>query len=72
MASITDMEPGDYVKVGDGRYEKITEIYGVKGEQLAKPSEGGFGVKTESGRTVSMWAALGYAKKEDIERKDQV
>lgn len=66
--SITEVGPGDYVKVGDNYYEKIESISGVGSDgRLNKPSEGGFSVTTESGRTVSMWSARSYHKKEDMQ-----
>lgn len=65
-SSITDMKPGDYVKVG-GQLKKITSVYGVSPEgHLAKPSEGGFGVQTEGGGSVSMWQAERYLKAEEV------
>lgn len=68
MRSIYDMTVGDYVKV-DGKKEKIVSIYGLNKQtgSLAKPSEGGFGVVTESGRTVTMWEAQSYYKASDVE-----
>jgi hypothetical protein len=69
MASITDMKPGDYVKV-NGRLEKISSVYGVDHQgHLNKPSEGGFGVRTESGRTVSMWEAEASKKAAEVDGK---
>jgi hypothetical protein len=60
------VENATHVKVG-GRIEKIVSKYGIhdNGHGYAsynKPSEGGFGVKTESGRTVSMWQAQAYLR----------
>ena len=61
------MGPGDFVKVG-GVYREILSIWGVgPGNKLAKPSEGGFGVKTKDGGSVGMMQADAYAKKEDLE-----
>jgi len=63
------MKPGDYVKV-NGRLEKISSVYGVDSNgHLNKPSEGGFGVKTESGKTVTMWEAEGYVKADEVNKK---
>ena len=54
-----------HVKVG-GRIERIVSKYGIgPNGQLAKPSEGGFGVKTESGRDVGMWQASAYLREKD-------
>lgn len=65
--SVTELRSGDYVKTGRNTYEKIESIHGVgPGGRLAKPSEGGFSVVTESGRTVSMWQAKSYHKAEDM------
>lgn len=45
--------------------EKIASKWGVSAEgELAKPSEGGFGVLTESGRRVDMFEARFYEKRE--------
>lgn len=57
-----DVREATHVKV-NGRIEKITSKFGIDSEgRLAKPSEGGFGVQTESGKTVSMWQAQAYLK----------
>lgn len=68
------MKPGvnvreaTHVKV-DGRIEKIASKWGIRSDGgLNKPSEGGFGVVTESGRRVSMWEAHSYLKEESGER----
>ena len=67
MRSIHEMKKGDYVKVR-GRLEKIESVWGVdSGGGLAKPSEGGFGVVTESGEKVDMWHADSYLKAEDVQ-----
>jgi hypothetical protein len=67
MAGIRDMQAGDYVKLAGGRLEKISSVYGVDaGGGLAKPSEGGFGVVTESGRRVSMWDVMRYLKADEV------
>lgn len=64
--SIQEMEKGDFVKVG-GRLEKIESVWGVGSNgSLAPPSKGGFGVTTESGRSVTMWQADAYFKAEDV------
>lgn len=56
------VEEATHVKV-DGRVEKIVSKWGIKGNgQLGKPSEGGFGVVTESGRRVDGWKAQSYSK----------
>ncbi len=60
----SDVREATHVKVG-GRYERIVEKHGISsGGRLARPSEGGFSVTTESGRSVSMWQAQAYGKKE--------
>lgn len=45
-----------------GRIEKIKIKYGVSadGKSVLPPSQGGFGVITESNRTVTMWEAQSY------------
>jgi len=51
--------------VANGRVERIVSKWGVSPDgHLAKPSEGGFGVVTESGRSVSMWEAQSYIQEE--------
>lgn len=60
----SDVREATHVKVG-GHYERIVSKTGVSSDgRLAKPSEGGFSVTTESGRTVSMWQAQAYGKEE--------
>jgi hypothetical protein len=68
---IRSVVPGqDYVKIAHGRYEKIISTWGVDSQgRLNKPSEGGFGVVTESGRSVSMWSALAYVDPETAQRE---
>jgi hypothetical protein len=54
-----------HVKVG-GQVERIVSTWGIKPEGgYAKPSEGGFGVVTESGRRVGMMEAQSYLKEEN-------
>lgn len=68
MTSQPDLETGvsvehaTHVKVG-GRWERIVSTYGIDADgRLAKPSRGGFGVRTDSGRSVSMWDAELYGR----------
>ena len=64
MKTKVDILEATHVKIG-GRYVKIVDKYGIKPDgRLAKPSEGGFGVLTEDGRTVNMWQAEAYGKDE--------
>lgn len=57
-----DVREATHVKVG-GRIEKINTKWGIDGDgHLAKPSEGGFGVTTESGKRVGMWEVQSYFK----------
>ena len=59
-----DVREATHVKV-DGRIEKIVSKWGINDKgHLAKPSAGGFGVVTESGRRVSMWEAQSYLKED--------
>jgi len=59
-----DVRVATHVKVG-GRVEKIVSKWGIDNDgRLAKPSEGGFGVVTESGRRVDMWKAQSYLQEE--------
>jgi hypothetical protein len=49
-----------------GLIEKIASKWGIDdGGRFSKPSMGGFGVITESGRKVSMWEAEAYFLLED-------
>lgn len=64
MKNGVDVTEATHVKVG-GRLEKIVSKWGINRDgRLAKPSEGGFGVVTESGRRVSMWEAQSYSCEE--------
>jgi len=59
-----DVWNATHVKVG-GRVEKIASKWGISDKgHLAKPSEGGFGVITESGQRVSMWEAQSYLQED--------
>lgn len=61
----TDVRDATHVRLAGGRIEKITSKWGVGSDgRLAKPSEGGFGVVTESGQRVGMWNARAYLKEE--------
>ena len=63
---ITELVPGDFVKV-NGRYSEISTIHGISSDgRLSKLSDGGFSVMTKDGKLVSMWAAESYAKREDF------
>ena len=60
----SDVKEATHVKV-NGRIEKIVSKWGIKSEGgYAKPSEGGFGVVTESGQRVDMWKAQRYYRDE--------
>ena len=62
MKKGVDGREATHVKVS-GRIEKIASKWGIKEEGgVAKPSEGGFGVVTESGERVDMWTAQSYLK----------
>lgn len=59
----TDVVEATHVKLTDGRIEKIKSKWGIGADgNVAKPSEGGFGVETESGKRVDMWHAQAYFK----------
>ena len=60
MKDGVDVREATHVKV-NGRVEKIASKWGIDSQgHLAKPSEGGFGVVTESGQRVGMWQAQRY------------
>ncbi len=64
-----DVREATHVKVG-GQYERIVSKQGVRSDgSLARPSEGGFSVTTESGQTVSMWQAKAYGKTDSSDGK---
>lgn len=63
LTDITSMRPGDYVKDLGGQLHEIKEIWGVRGNQLAKPSEGGFGCVTTDGLRIDMFHARAYIKR---------
>jgi len=59
----TDVRDATHVKLADGSVEKIKSKWGVGPDgRLAKPSEGGFGVITETDRRVGMTDAHSYFK----------
>lgn len=61
-----DVREATHVKGPDGRWEKIASKWGIDSDgRLAKPSEGGFGVVTESGKSISMWEAAAYDNRPD-------
>ncbi len=60
-----DVRNATHVKV-NGQIEKISSKWGIsRNGHLAKPSEGGFGVVTESGQRVDMWHAQSYYSQDD-------
>jgi len=56
--SIEEVGEGDFVKTGIHHYEEIHRVIG----NLPKRWE----IETKSGRTISMFDALSYHKKEDM------
>lgn len=61
MKQQCDVREATHVKTADGQIEKIDSKWGIDADgQLAKPSAGGFGVVTESGRSVDMYSAHSY------------
>ena len=59
-----DVRKATHVKVS-GKIEKIASKWGIdKDGHLAKPSEGGFGVVTESGLRIGMFEAEAYFQEE--------
>ena len=64
MNNNVDVRDATHVKV-NGKIEAIKSKWGIDPQgRLAKPSEGGFGVVTESGQRVSMWDAEAYFKQD--------
>ena len=60
-----DVRDATHVKLADGSIEKIASKWGVGEDgQLAKMSEGGFGVVTVTGRRVGMLEAHSYFKED--------
>jgi hypothetical protein len=67
MEAGVSVDEATHVKIG-GRIEKIVSKWGIdKDGHLAKPSQGGFGVITESGERVSMWQAQLYLREDKQE-----
>ncbi len=70
MREGVDVREATHVKTMSGRVEKIASRWGIDSEgHLAKPSEGGFGVITESGEQVGMWSAKSYLREEAADNK---
>lgn len=64
MKNGVSVKEATHVKV-KRRIEKIVSKWGIGVDgRLAKPSEGGFGVVTESGRRVDMWQAQSYLQED--------
>ena len=64
LKSGVSVNDATHVKV-NGRIEKISSKWGILSDgRLSKPSEGGFGVVTENGRSVGMMEAELYYKEE--------
>jgi hypothetical protein len=64
LKSGVDVSQATHVKAG-GQVEKIASKWGLDDHgRPAPPSQGGFGVITESGRRVTMWEAQAYLKEE--------
>jgi len=59
---VREMKPGDFVQV-DGRCEEIASL--CPGIAPNKPVPRNFYVVTTGGRTVGMWDADAYFKKDD-------
>lgn len=58
-----DVREATHVKAHGNKPEKIKEKWGIRENgTLAPPSEGGFGVVTESGKRLSMYDAEAYYK----------
>jgi hypothetical protein len=74
---LSDLKPADvrsatHVTV-DGAVERIVSKWGIDADgHLAKPSEGGFGVVTESGRRVGMFDASAYWRGDDMSDHDSI
>jgi hypothetical protein len=65
MKDKVDVREATHVRV-NGRVERIVSKWGIDSDgRLAKPSEGGFGVVTESGLRVNMWQAHSYLREEN-------
>ncbi len=60
-----DVRQATHIRVG-GQVERIASKWGIDSQgHLAKPSQGGFGVVTESGRRIDMWKAQLYLREEE-------
>lgn len=54
---VSEAKPGDFIKVGPGRLEIISEISPRSGSSWNKQ------IKTQSGRVCNMWDVLAYGKR---------
>lgn len=61
--SVTEVGPGDYVKVGPGRWERIESNSAHGAERTPR----NWTIRTESGRSLGMWDVHRYAKAADLE-----
>ena len=69
MKTGVDVSEATHVVVA-GRVEKIASKWGIdKDGCVAPPSQGGFGVITESGRRVTMWQANSYIREDGNDKK---
>ena len=70
--SITEVGPGDYVKVGPNRYEEIAHIEKEYDDRLPLPGviPKRWTVITTSGRHIGMFKAGSYHKKEDLQKTE--
>ncbi len=63
-SDVRDLKPGDYVVTKGGGLEEVESL--SPGLAPGKPIPRDFYVRTKSGRTVGMWQARSYHKKEDL------
>lgn len=63
---MVDVKEATHVRgLGSKQIEKILVKWGINADgSLAPPSQGGFGVITESGHEIDMWNAAEYYKVE--------
>jgi len=60
-----DVRNATHVKTRNGEIERIVDKWGIdENGRFAKPSQGGFGVVTESGKRIEMWDAMAYYRED--------
>jgi hypothetical protein len=68
VRSASDVGPGDYVKLGSTWHPiRSNDVFGHNIHETEAWRKGNWRIETTTGRTVSGWSAMNYAKVEDME-----